>query len=54
VAAVTLAIPVDKVEAVVYAAEYGSIYLTLMPPEAEPAPEGDGVTAGNVIPEKNQ
>jgi pilus assembly protein CpaB len=54
VAAVTLSIPQGDIEEVVYAAEHGSIYLSLMPPEAEDAPEGGGVTAGNVIPEKNQ
>jgi Flp pilus assembly protein CpaB len=54
VAAVTLSIPEGDVEEVVYAAEHGSIYLALMPPEAEDAPEGGGVTADNVIPEKNQ
>jgi pilus assembly protein CpaB len=51
VAAVTLSIPEGNVEEVVYAAEHGSIYLALMPPEAEDAPEGGCVTAGNVIPE---
>jgi pilus assembly protein CpaB len=51
VAAVTLSIPTDKVEEVVYAAEHGSIYLTLMPPEAKAVPPTNGVTAGNVIPE---
>jgi pilus assembly protein CpaB len=50
--AVTLSIPEGDVEEVVYAAEHGSIYLTLMPAEAEEAPVGGGgVTAGNVIPE---
>ena len=33
----------------VHAAEYGSIYLTLMPPNAEDAPDGADVTADNVI-----
>lgn len=47
--AVTLAIKETDVERVVYAAENGSIYLTLMPPNAEPAPRSDGVTGGNVI-----
>ena len=48
--AVTLSIPEAKVEEVVYAAEYGSIYLSLMPSsaEAEPAASAD-VTADNVI-----
>jgi pilus assembly protein CpaB len=52
--AVTLSIPEDKVVRVVYAAEHGSIYLTLMPSEAEDAPVGNGVTAGNVVPPENQ
>jgi pilus assembly protein CpaB len=47
--AVTLAVPEKHVERVVYAAENGSIYLTLMPPDAEPAPPSDGVTGGNVF-----
>jgi pilus assembly protein CpaB len=47
--AVTLAIPETKVVNVVYAAEYGSIYMTLMPAQAEDAPGGADVTAGNVI-----
>jgi pilus assembly protein CpaB len=47
--AVTLSIPEDKVVKVVYAAEYGSIYLTLMPSQAEDAPDGADVTADNVI-----
>jgi pilus assembly protein CpaB len=48
--AVTLAVPDDKVERVVFAAEHGSIYLTLLPPDAKDAPvEGDGVTGGNVF-----
>ena len=50
--AVTLSIPEGDVEEVVYAAEHGSIYLTLMPAEAEEAPVASGgVTATNVIPE---
>jgi pilus assembly protein CpaB len=48
--AVTLAIPEGHVERVVFAAEHGSIYLTLMPPDAKEAPEGEGVTGGNVFP----
>ena len=52
VAAITLSIPEREVEEVVYAAEHGSIYLTLMPAEAEEAPVASGgVTATNVIPE---
>jgi pilus assembly protein CpaB len=49
VTAVTLAIPEAEVERVVFAAEHGSIYLTLMPPDADKAPEGNGVTGGNVF-----
>jgi pilus assembly protein CpaB len=50
VAAVTLAIPEDKVERVVYAAENGSIYMTLVSsPDAKPVPTGEGANAGNVI-----
>jgi pilus assembly protein CpaB len=52
VAAVTLSIPEGDVVRVVYAAEHGSIYLTLMPAEADDQPVGNrGVTATNVIPE---
>jgi pilus assembly protein CpaB len=47
--AVTLAVPETDVERVVYAAENGSIYLTLMPPDAQPAPGTGGVTGGNVF-----
>ena len=48
--AVTLAVPDAEVERVVFAAEHGSIYLTLLPPDAEDTPvEGDGVTGGNVF-----
>jgi pilus assembly protein CpaB len=50
--AVTLAVPETHVERVVYAAENGSIYLTLMPPNAEAAATGGGVTADNVIPQR--
>jgi pilus assembly protein CpaB len=46
--AVTLAVPDTQVERVVFAAEHGSIYLTLMPPEADEAPER-GVNGGNVF-----
>jgi pilus assembly protein CpaB len=49
--AVTLAVPEGQVERVVFAAEHGSIYLTLMPPDAKDAPDGgEGVTSGNVFP----
>jgi pilus assembly protein CpaB len=49
--AVTLAVKTGDVERVVYAAEYGSIYLSLLPPNAEQAGPGDGRTATDVIPE---
>jgi pilus assembly protein CpaB len=50
VAAVTLAVPEKMVERVVYAAENGSIYMTLLAPEAENVPGSDGgATAGNVV-----
>lgn len=50
--AVTLSIPEGDVVRVVYAAEHGSIYLTLMPAEADKQSVANGgVTAGNVIPE---
>jgi pilus assembly protein CpaB len=49
--AVTLAVPEGQVERVVFAAEHGSIYLTLMPPDAKDAPDGgEGVTSSNVFP----
>lgn len=55
VAAVTLSIPEDKVEEVVYAAEHGSIYMSLLPAEADKQPVNSrGVTAGNVIPPEGQ
>jgi pilus assembly protein CpaB len=47
--AVTLAVKKGDVENVVHAAVDGDIYLTLMPPNAEPAPSS-GVTDDNVIP----
>jgi pilus assembly protein CpaB len=47
--AVTLAIDEKDVPRVVFAAEYGSIYLTLMPPNAKDA-NVPGVTGANVIP----
>ena len=50
VAAVTLSIPDQRVEQVVYAAENGSIYMTLLPPDAKDVPPSDGgATADNVI-----
>jgi pilus assembly protein CpaB len=48
--AVTLAIPKRHVERVVFAVENGSIYLTLLPPNAEPQPRTPGITVSNVIP----
>jgi pilus assembly protein CpaB len=48
--AVTLAIPKEHVERVVFAAENGSIYLTLLPPNAKPQPHTQGITVSNVIP----
>src|SRR5215218_2072962 len=48
--AVTLAIPKEHVERVVFAAENGSIYLTLLPPSARPQPHTQGITVSNVIP----
>lgn len=49
VAAVTLSIPDQRVEQVVYAAENGSIYMTLLPPDAKDVPSDGGATADNVI-----
>ena len=49
-AAVTLSIPQDRVERVVYAAEHGSIYMTLLARGAKPLSNTDGATADNVIP----
>ena len=50
VAAVTLAVPEDKVERVVYAAENGSIYMTLLAdPDAKPVRSDGGATADNVV-----
>jgi len=51
VAAVTLSIREKDVEQVVYAAEHGSIYMTLLAQDAKPLPKGAGVTDDNVIPE---
>ena len=52
--AVTLAIKKDDVENVVHAAVDGDIYLTLMPPNAQPAGRSNGVTEGNVIPDHQE
>jgi pilus assembly protein CpaB len=52
--AVTLAIPKQHVERVVFAAENGSIYLTLLPPNAEPQPNTPGITVSNVIPPRQE
>jgi pilus assembly protein CpaB len=49
VAAVTLSIPDQRVEQVVYAAENGSIYMTLLPPDAKDVPSNGGATADNVV-----
>ena len=49
--AITLAVEDGDVPRVVYAAEYGSIYLTLMPPDADP-PDVGPVDAGNLIPDQ--
>jgi pilus assembly protein CpaB len=48
VAAVTLAVREEQVERVVYAAENGSIYMTLVAPDSKPTPSHD-VTADNVV-----
>jgi pilus assembly protein CpaB len=53
VTAVTLAIPQGDVERVVFAAENGSIYMTLLAsPDADKVPSDDGATADNVVPGK--
>jgi pilus assembly protein CpaB len=52
--AVTLAVHERDVERVVYAAENGSIYLTLMPPNAAEIPRTSGIDGGNVIPDTGQ
>lgn len=52
--AVTLAVKTGDVERVVYAAEYGSIYLSLLPPNAEESSRGGGRTADDVIPTRQQ
>ena len=50
VAAVTLAVPQAEVEHVVFAAEHGSIYMTLLAsPEAPKVPTNGGATEDNVI-----
>jgi pilus assembly protein CpaB len=50
VAAVTLSVPQGDVEHVVYAAERGSIYMTLLARDAKPLAKSDGgATADNVI-----
>jgi pilus assembly protein CpaB len=49
VAAVTLSVPQDRVEKVVYAAEHGSIYMTLLAQDAKPLGKTGGATADNVI-----
>jgi pilus assembly protein CpaB len=48
--AVTLAIRQQYVKFVVHAVEQGSIYLTLMPPNADPAAKGPPVGDGNDVP----
>jgi pilus assembly protein CpaB len=52
--AVTLAVEKKDVERVIFAAEEGSIYLTLLPPNAETAPgtqpQGGAVDAGDIFP----
>jgi pilus assembly protein CpaB len=52
--AVTLAIRKKDVERVVFAAENGSIYLTLMPPNAEVQPKTPGIDGGTVIPPRQE
>ena len=51
VAAVTLSIREQYVEQVVYAAEHGSIYMTLLARDAKPLAKTGGATDANVIPE---
>jgi pilus assembly protein CpaB len=50
VAAVTLSVRQEDVEHVVFAAENGSIYMTLLARDAKPLDKTDGVTADNVVP----
>jgi pilus assembly protein CpaB len=52
--AVTLAVKPADAERVAYAAEFGKIYLTLLPPDPGAAPGGDGSDAGDVIPARQQ
>jgi pilus assembly protein CpaB len=47
--AVTLSIRQEDVEHVVYAAEHGSIYMTLLARDAKPLAKTDAITADNVI-----
>jgi Flp pilus assembly protein CpaB len=49
VAAVTLSVRQEDVEHLVYAAEHGSIYMTLLARDAKPLSKTGGVTADNVI-----
>jgi pilus assembly protein CpaB len=49
--AVTLAVNKKDVERVVFAAENGSIHLTLMPPNADPQQGTRGIDINNVIPQ---
>jgi pilus assembly protein CpaB len=51
VTAVTLAIKEEHVRNVVHAVEHGSIYLTLMPPNATPVRPGEPIDDGHVIPD---
>jgi pilus assembly protein CpaB len=51
VAAVTLSVREQDIEHVVYAAEHGSIYMTLLARDAKPLSKTGGATADNVIPE---
>jgi pilus assembly protein CpaB len=51
VAAVTLSVREQYVEQVVYAAEHGSIYMTLLARDAKPLAKTGGATDANVIPE---
>jgi pilus assembly protein CpaB len=50
VAAVTLSVREQDVEHVVYAAEHGSIYMTLLARDAKPLTRTGGVTDDNVVP----
>ena len=50
--AVTLAVKEKFVPFVVHAAEQGSIYLTLMPPNAPPVERGKPVNDSNDIPQE--